>query len=150
MENRKRNKKLSFILQNFIKKHLNTKSNSIKYADWRNMRDRVKGTELQGLFEKYFNSIIYSEDSYLMDEIHWNDAYLEKNKGTLVDKILLKSNEQQASFIESAASQRIHQNLNVRYHKCLFTLYICQKLSQGKYFCRSKKECGFLAKYLLK
>ncbi len=68
------------------------KSNSIKYADWTNLRDGVKRTELQDLFTQYFNSIIYSEDSYLMDEFHWNEAYLEKNKGTLLEKILLKAN----------------------------------------------------------
>lgn len=55
-------------------------SKQIASQDWKKIKERVYNSDLKNLFKNYFNSIIYLEDIYLKDHIHWKDSIIKEQK----------------------------------------------------------------------
>lgn len=56
--------------------------------DWLNIKNQVESTALAPLFDTYFSTIIYLEDKYLTDDVHWKKDFIEKERERLVATIL--------------------------------------------------------------
>jgi hypothetical protein len=59
-------------------------SKKIISSDWRNMRKRVSNTPLCQLFEKYFRTIIYVDDSFSYDGLHWKADFISAHRTEFV------------------------------------------------------------------
>lgn len=55
-------------------------SKKIASENWKKIKDKVNGSDLEPLFINYFNTIIYLEDKYLKDHIHWKDSIIKEEK----------------------------------------------------------------------
>ena len=55
-----------------------------KSHDWFKIKNKISGTVLEVAFQKYFSSIIYLDDKYLKDHIHWEDSFIKDKKQNFI------------------------------------------------------------------
>lgn len=58
-----------------------------KSSDWREIRQKVAGTALEPMFKRYFNTIIYEDDQYSRDGLHWKEDFLALHRQEWIDEI---------------------------------------------------------------
>lgn len=63
------------------------KSRQINSSNWNIIKKQVADTELEEMFNIYFNTIIYLDDKYLKDNIHWDDDYIDDHRIELLNQI---------------------------------------------------------------
>jgi hypothetical protein len=59
-----------------------------KTKNWQKMKDQIKDFRNKNIYLKFLSTVQYCDDKYLMDEIHWNEEFLEANREKLVKNIL--------------------------------------------------------------
>lgn len=69
------------------------KSRLVETNDWRIIRNQVEHTTLEDLFDCYFNTVIYIDDEFLRDEIHWKHDFINDNRSELIKEILNRLND---------------------------------------------------------
>ncbi len=63
------------------------KNMKIETSNWIIIKRQIVGTDLKELFNNYFNSIIYLDNKYLKDKIHWKYDYITKHRKELLKTI---------------------------------------------------------------
>lgn len=58
-----------------------------KSHNWEEIKSRVRGTRLEPLFADYFKTILYLDDKYLKDHIHWQDSLIKTDRQYFIKSI---------------------------------------------------------------
>ncbi len=81
----------SFCEGNDVKFHLASppvpKDRLNKTSNWEVIKKQVKGSELEDLFTIYFKTIIYIDNRYLKDKIHWKHDFIKNHRSEFIRKI---------------------------------------------------------------
>lgn len=56
--------------------------------DWSAMRQQVRGTGLEELFDRYFRSIAAYPDSMLKDRVHWKHEFIEADRREMIARMM--------------------------------------------------------------
>lgn len=56
-------------------------------SDWVNIRTKTAASPLKNLFERYFSTIIYVDDRYSRDSIHWKADFLDSHRSEFIAEI---------------------------------------------------------------
>lgn len=67
-------------------------SKRIESNNWQLMKTQISHTKIENLFEQYFDTIIYLDDKYLRDHIHWKREIIVKNRNEYINIIKARLN----------------------------------------------------------
>lgn len=70
-------------------------SKKIKSNNWSEIKSKIHGTDLEPLFNTYFKTILYLDDKYLRDHIHWKSKIISANKLFYINTIKNRLNKAQ-------------------------------------------------------